>query len=57
MERVKQDMEDDNDRESLVDAVAAKVLKDLEENGTASYGTENLSSTVSQSAKIIDVPH
>ena len=50
-------MEEDNDRESLVDAVAAKVLKDLEENGTASYGTENLSSTISQSAKIIDVPH
>ena len=55
MAKVKEDMnaEDDSD---LVDAVAKKVLKDLEEK-TGSYGTENMSSTVSQSAKLMAIPH
>ena len=55
MAKVKEDMnaEDDSD---LVDAVAKKVLKDLEEK-TGSDGTENMSSTVSQSAKLMAIPN
>ena len=56
MAKVKEDMNAEDDRESLVDAVAQKVLKDLEEK-TGSYGTENMSSTVSQSAKLMAIPH
>ena len=56
MAKVKEDMSFEDDRESLVDAVAQKVLKDLEEK-TGSYGTENMSSTVSQSAKLMAIPH
>ena len=46
MTKVKEDIDLDNERESLVDAIAQKVLKDLEDK-TGSYGTENMSSTVS----------
>ena len=46
MTKVKEDIDFDNERESLVDAIAEKVLKDLEQK-TGSYGTENMSSTVS----------
>ena len=46
MTKVKEDIDIDNERESIVDAIAQKVLKDLEEK-TGSYGTENMSSTVS----------
>ena len=35
MARVKQDMQDEDGRETLVDAVAQKVLKDLEEREAA----------------------
>ena len=46
MTKVREDIDIDNERESLVDAIAQKVLKDLEDK-TGSYGTENMSSTVS----------
>ena len=46
MTKVREDIDIDNERESLVDAIAQKALKDLEDK-TGSYGTENMSSTVS----------
>ena len=62
MARVKQDMHDEEGRETLVDAVAQKVLKDLEEKEAAqgtegNEGTENMSSTISQNPKIMSVPN
>ena len=62
MARVKQDMQDEDGRETLVDAVAQKVLKDLEEREAAqgsegNEGTENMNSTVSQNPQIMSKPN